>query len=88
MHDAIFENQEALGTPLLLELAAVLELPESTLGAALTNHEYAARVKEDFVGGVRSGVNGTPTFFINGNRHDDSFEFDALVAAIEQVLGA
>jgi protein-disulfide isomerase len=83
MHDGIYENQEALGTPLLLELAQSLGLPESTLGAALTNHEYAARVKDDFVGGVRSGVNGTPTFFINGQRHDDSFEFDVLVAAIE-----
>ncbi|HWE04483.1 MAG TPA: thioredoxin domain-containing protein [Tepidisphaeraceae bacterium] len=83
MHDAIYENQEALGKPLLLELAQSLGLSSSTLDVALTNHEYAARVKEDFVGGVRSGVNGTPTFFINGHRHDDSFEFDVLAAAIE-----
>jgi len=52
------------------------------------NREYLARVKSDFTGGVRSGVNGTPTFFINGKRHDASFEYDDLVEAIQAALAS
>ena len=36
--------------------------------------------------GVRSGVNGTPTFFINGVRHDDTFDFDTLLQALERAM--
>ena len=45
------------------------------------------RLRADFKGGVRSGVNGTPTFFINGHRHDGSFDFETLVSAIHQAMG-
>ncbi|MGD1276672.1 MAG: thioredoxin domain-containing protein [Tepidisphaeraceae bacterium] len=86
MHDGIYDNQPALGVPLLLELAEELKLSAPALGTALSDHEYAARVRDDFLGGVRSGVNGTPTFFINGHRHDGPFEFDDLVAAIDARL--
>jgi protein-disulfide isomerase len=86
MHDGIFENQESLGLPLLLELAEKLGLSAKDLESALAGDKYAERVKNDFSGGVRSGVNGTPTFFINGHRHDGSFEFEDLVAAIEARL--
>ena len=44
---------------------------------------YAGRVREDFMSGVRSGVNGTPTFFINGRRHDASYDLETLLAAID-----
>jgi len=83
MHDGIFENQDTLGLPILLSLAEKTRLSAKSLEGALTSGEYAARVKKDFLGGVRSGVNGTPTFFINGHRHDGPFEFEYLVAAIE-----
>jgi protein-disulfide isomerase len=53
----------------------------------LARHIHAARVREDFMSGVRSGVNGTPTFFINGVRHDGSYDFDTLLNAIERVMG-
>jgi protein-disulfide isomerase len=42
-------------------------------------------VKQDFLGGVRSGVNGTPTFFINGRRHDGPFDYQHLADAIQSV---
>jgi len=87
MHDGIFENQDALGPPLLRELAEKLALSSDALDRALSDGKYAQRVKDDFIGGVRSGVNGTPTFFINGRRHDGAFEFDDLVAAIEAEPG-
>ena len=86
MHDGIFEHQETLGLPLLLELAETVGLSVNDLEGALTRGEYAPRVKSDFVGGARSGVNGTPTFFINGHRHDGPFEFEDLVAAIDARL--
>lgn len=86
MHDAIFENQENLGADLLLELAQALGLSQAELRRALTTHQYTPRVREDFLGGARSGVNGTPSFFINGHRHDGSFEFDELSSAIQATL--
>jgi len=86
MHDGIYDYQPALGVPLLLELAESLKLSAPDLRVALSDREYASRVRDDFLGGVKSGVNGTPTFFINGQRHDGSFELDDLVAAIEERL--
>jgi protein-disulfide isomerase len=83
MHNGIFENQEELGLPLLLELAEKLGLSAKSLESALESREYEPRVKNDFMGGVRSGVNGTPTFFINGQRHDGTFAYEDLVAAID-----
>src|SRR3977135_1190815 len=86
MHDGIYENQDRLGLPLLFALAGALGLSETHLRNALVTGAYAPKVRTDFLGGVRSGVNGTPTFFINGRRHDGSYQFDDLAAAIEMVL--
>jgi protein-disulfide isomerase len=83
MHDAIFENQRSLSPQLLLALAVKFDLSEVELEQALGNGQYTQKVKSDFIGGARSGVNGTPTFFINGDRHDGPFEFEDLVAAID-----
>jgi protein-disulfide isomerase len=88
MHDGLFENQQQLGGALYLKLAQRMGLPPQELRAAVESREYLARVKEDFSGGVRSGVNGTPTFFINGKRHDASFEYQDLVGAIERALNS
>ena len=86
MHDAIFENQPTLSLPMLLEVASALELDPEGLNRAFTTGEFRSRVQTDFQGGVRSGVNGTPTFFIDGERHDGSFEFEDLIAALESKL--
>jgi protein-disulfide isomerase len=91
MHDGIYVNQDKLNhggfaLPLLMALAEALGLSPAELRDALANGEYAPKVRSDFIGGVRSGVNGTPTFFINGRRHDGTFEYADLVAAIESEL--
>jgi protein-disulfide isomerase len=86
MHDLLFENQEQLGGSLYLALAKSLSLSPKALVKALEGEEYAEKVSIDFNGGVRSGVNGTPTFFVNGVRHDASFEFEFLAAAIEKAM--
>jgi protein-disulfide isomerase len=70
----------------LLGLADRLKLPRLALQRALADSSFAGRIKTDMKGGVRSGVNGTPTFFINGLRHDDAFDFDTLSAAIQSQL--
>jgi protein-disulfide isomerase len=46
-------------------------------------NRYAEKIRSDFLSGVRSGVNGTPCFFINGVRHDGAWSFDELAAAIQ-----
>lgn len=82
-HDALYENQEALGATLYLELVETLHLSAVDLRQAVEEGNCRARVRADFSGGVRSGVNGTPTFFINGQRHDDGLDLESLVAVIE-----
>ena len=86
MHDLLFENQERLDEALYLALAQELELPAGTLRKALEVGTYRTRVRAEFAGGVRSGVNGTPTFFVNGDRHDGPYEFEDLVLAIDEAL--
>ena len=74
MHDLLFENQGRLSESLLLELVQQLRLDARDLQKSLREHSYLGRVQKEFASGVRSGVNGTPTFFINGSRHDGDFE--------------
>jgi protein-disulfide isomerase len=50
----------------------------------VAGHVHLARITEDFMGGVRSGVNGTPTFFINGVRHDGAWDYGSLIAALQR----
>jgi protein-disulfide isomerase len=83
MHDALFEHQRALDDSHLLQYAVTIGLEPSRFERDLTSHKFAHRVREDFMSGVHSGVNGTPTFFINGERYDDSWDFDSLLEAVE-----
>ena len=82
MHDALFEHQRALDDRHLVEYAAAVGVDRAAFEEALRAHTHKARVREDFSSGVRSGVNGTPTFFINGIRFDDSWDPDTLTDAL------
>jgi protein-disulfide isomerase len=86
MHDLLFENQTQLGPGLYANLCEQLSLDAKELHEALSGKVYQAHVRSDFTGGVRSGVNGTPTFFIDGERYDDSFDYPTFVGAINAVL--
>jgi protein-disulfide isomerase len=92
MHDLLYENQEQLDAPYLLGYAKALGLDVARLSGDLVTHVHAPKVREDFMSGVRSGVNGTPTFYINGVRHDGSWDavslLDALRSAAPASLGA
>jgi protein-disulfide isomerase len=83
MHSAIYEHGHQLSGQLLLRLAAQLGLDATELRNTLEQGTFAAKVETDFLGGVRSGVNGTPCFFVNGERHDGAYDAMSLSAAIE-----
>jgi protein-disulfide isomerase len=84
MHDALFEHQHALSDRHLMEYATAIGLEPARFQQDLSTHAYAPRVREDFLSGVRSGVNGTPTFFINGFRHDAAWDFETLMDTLSQ----
>jgi protein-disulfide isomerase len=88
MHDYLFEHQGSLDDAHLVQYAVALNLDKDTFVREMTEHVHMNRVREDFLSGVRSGVNGTPTFFINGVRHDDSYELETLLAAIEAAMNS
>jgi protein-disulfide isomerase len=86
MHDAIFLNQRRLSQTLLFALASTLGLSQIKLRDALARGQYLDKINADFMGGVRSGVNGTPTFFINGQRHTGNYLAPDLIAAINAAM--
>jgi protein-disulfide isomerase len=90
MHDLLYEHQhagpEALGDAALGKLATRAGVDGKLVLADIEAGSLEARVKEDFMSGVRSGVNGTPTFYINGKRFDGSWDEESLIAALEAAL--
>ena len=82
MHDILFENQTALGDRYLAQYAAALGLDADLVVEEVTAGKYSQRIREDFSAGVRSGVNGTPTFFINGVRYDGEQTLDVMLPAL------
>lgn len=87
MHRLLFENQHALEPVNLLEFAGRLGLDLDRFRDDLNAHRFGPRVQEDMAGALRSGVNGTPAFFINNQRHA-GYELESLVGAIESLLSA
>ncbi|MEA2881868.1 MAG: hypothetical protein QOH32_1124 [Bradyrhizobium sp.] len=88
MHDALFENQSRLSIPTIFTIGAGLGLPQPAMRLALETGQYKDKVRRDFMGGIRSGVNGTPAFFINGVRHDGPYDYASLVSGIQMRLAA
>jgi len=82
MHDHLYEHQEHLRGEHLHAYAQALGMDLKRFDQDLADNVYAPRVRDDFMSGVRSGVNGTPTFFINGVRYDGSHDLHSLLAAV------
>ena len=82
MHDMLFENQDDLGREQIARYAESLGLDATRLMDELISGTYAKRVRDDFRSGVKSGVNGTPTFFINDVRYDGPRDVESMVAAL------
>jgi protein-disulfide isomerase len=83
MHDTLYENQNELETDSLIAYAQQLRLDVDRFIDDLHSHRYLQHVRNDFMGGVRSGVNGTPCLFIGGQRYDGPVEETDLLRAIE-----
>lgn len=88
MHDVLYENQRRLGDQDLRGYAEQVGLDVDSFDRDQAEHVHAARVREDFMSGARSGVNGTPTFYVNGARHDDSYDADTLLGALEKAASS
>jgi protein-disulfide isomerase len=91
MHDAIYENQDLLSPALLVRLAQRLGLDMQRFTDDVESHRFVAKIKEDFMSAVRSGAAGTPTFFINGEKYEGSFDDESLIEALrfaQQVASA
>jgi predicted DsbA family dithiol-disulfide isomerase len=84
MHDLLYENQDSLDPDILPSWAQQVGLDLKKFGMAIQQGEVATRIKEDRRSGIASGVNGTPSFFINGIRHDGTADFESLLEALEQ----
>jgi protein-disulfide isomerase len=88
MHEYLFEHQKALEEGDLHRYAIDLELQPDRFESDRTSPEVARRIERDLASGERSGVQGTPTFYMNGIRHDGSYEVDSLRSAIAAALAA
>ena len=84
MHSTLFENQDALDPEALMVYADALGMNVPRFTEDLRNGVHLPKVQDDFRSGVRSGVNGTPTFFVDGVRLDRGWDAASLVAAIRE----
>jgi protein-disulfide isomerase len=86
MHEVLSDHAHALRDEDLVRYAEDLPLDVERFLRDLESSAYANRVLDDLVGGARSGVSGTPTFFVNGVRHDGPWDLDALCEAIDHAV--
>ena len=88
MHDFIYENQKSLNDEeFFLKFAdKKLGLDKEKIHQSVAQRAFAPRIREDFMSGVRSGVNGTPTLFVQEHRHNGSYEFKVLEDAIKSAM--
>jgi len=85
MHDLVFEHQYALDDARLARYATLAGVDGEAVLKDLETGRYRERIRESFMSGVRSGVNGTPTLFIDGIRYDGPRDEETLVAALDLV---
>jgi len=85
MHDRLLEHQDELAPPDLTRHAEALGLDVDRFWDELTGHEYAPRVAEDVGSADSSGVAGTPSFFINGQRYQGAYDVDTLTTVVRRV---
>ena len=86
MHDLIYENQSNLNIELFFALAKSLNLSPAKLKEVLTSQTFDQKIQRDFIGGVKSGVNGTPTIYINDVRYSGLVEFQDLILTIDEMI--
>ncbi len=86
MHDYLYEHQQALDDEHLVQYAATLGLDLSEFVRDIATHVHASHIREDFLSGIRSGVNGTPAFYINGIRYNNSWDLETLLETLRYTI--
>jgi len=88
VHDWLFANQDRLNPVTLIAALVDMGLDGQAIAAEIQDHKFLNKVQSDFVSGIRSGVNGTPTFFINGMRYESGHSLPELATAVEAAARA
>jgi protein-disulfide isomerase len=88
MHDYLFEHHKVLDYHHLLEYAQKVGLDIEKFKKDMSRHAYVSLIEQSLKGGINSGVEGTPTFFINGVRYEDSWDLDTLYETLQKHLAA
>ncbi|RIV38075.1 DsbA family protein [Micromonospora radicis] len=83
MHDWLYDHQEQLDPVHLTLGIEQLGLPAEEVGEEIGRHAGGDRIRQDFVGAIRSGVDATPTLFVNGIRHDGPFDLPTLLTTTD-----
>jgi protein-disulfide isomerase len=86
MHDYLFEHQKALDGAHLFEYAKKVGLDIDKFKKDMSGHVYASLIYRSLKSGINSGVEGTPTFFINGEPYEDSWDLDTFSSFIKRNL--
>lgn len=87
MHDIIFEHQKTLDSGNILLFAGRIGLDTGQFGNDIQQKILVEKVEADFESGIRSGVNRTPGFFINGKKYDGEWTDGQLLRYLESILG-
>ena len=88
MHDLIFENQKHLNNNALIRYAESIGLTIDEFRNDILRADLSEKVDAHFMSGLRSGVNATPTFFINGQRYEGSWEYDSFSTYLKGMVGS
>ena len=88
MHDALYENQRQLSSALVSALATRLGLDMARFTADLRSRRHAEKVRQDIAGAERSGVQGTPAFFIDGRRYSGPYDAETLTGELRAIVTA
>lgn len=88
MHDYLFENQQQEAYAHPLDDAQALGLNTQKFEQDMRNHTFAPKIEADMRSGDESGVQGTPTFFINGKQYDGSYDLQSLLSTLQQAVTA
>ena len=86
MHDYLFEHQEVLDDRHLLEYARIVGLDVERVKREISEHTYVPIINKSLKNGIKSGVEGTPTFFLNGVRYEDSWDLESLLETIRSTI--
>lgn len=86
MHDILYENQNYLADKNLLGYAEQLGIDAGQFEAAFSDSKYVEKVESDLESGLRSGVNGTPSFFVNGQKYNGDYRSEDFLELLKSMI--